>query len=1297
MRKFDELSDMLIDSGIRHIRDTGNSDDFIKKIQKLSDAGVKSIITLTPSSGLRPDSSYWATAPAYNNASTSVYNIDNFIRKVGRDAIAYVEMNSGLDTQARRSATLWHAADTSPLSDNPSSEFYYINYIKEATAFTAASLRADPALADIPLIGPAFTTITNDAGSAYASTGDLGDLVDYSNIQHYYAGLEPETVTAQGIDFAVENGSEVQAPGKGRIVSEGGESTVNGTLHDTWPSVVQGRYMPRYFLEHFIKGFAITTARELVDVEWNPAAGAPNDVKANNYGLIQNNLAPKPAYTAIKNILSVLKDPGPEFTAESLDYTLGGATANVHSVLFQKRNGDFYLCLWLGIASYDPANGVISDNPPQTVSITVPESILSAQVFTLDDTGAMASSSSPISTGAVSVSVTDRVTIVRLSAEIPGGAASMPVGLRTVSASGQITLKWAPVFEAASYTVKRATAPGGSFVAVASGLTATEYIDTTVAGETVVYYTVTAVAPGGESVSSAPVSAVPYKPIIDNTDPSPEVTRAGSWTNSTSPCYNASFPTYFYGTNSVHDGNTGKGEKTFTYTPTIPATGAYDVYIRWVASGNRTTATPVTIVHANGTNTVSVNQRIDGGAWRLLGTFNFNAGTAGSLTIKNEETSGIVVADAALFSIAIPRPPAGLLATNGALPVSLSWQAVANTDGYVVRRSTSPQGPWDVLATGVTATSFADATAANKTFYYYTVSSVNAGLEGVPTGPMVGTAGMTPVITSATTLVAAEEDSFEYQIEADYLPSSYNATGLPPGLSINDSGLIYGRLTAGGEFTVSLSATNDTGTGTATLSISVIPLTEPPVITSPASATGAVNGDFLYEIKAVNVPLGYAAAGLPEGLSIDEATGKITGTPTTSGTYIIALSVRNKIDVTTTELVITIKNDLQLSTLADNTTAGLVNPASGVFDAAGNLYVVESGAGVIRKITPAGGASTFAAINAVTSVARGPDGVLYAAGSDGNVTKVLADGTLVTPALATGLGNIGGIAVDREGTVYIATTGDIAGGVTVKLIKTITPDGEARNLVLASDKADPSASLSLNNVTNELWFADTAAGNLKQITASTGLMATSVGNLDEPTAVAIDASGLVYVVDTQTGVIHAHDPVSRKTLTVFSNSEGALDHPAGLAIDDDGLLHVMDTGNQTVRIITTSPILVAPLTNRTASVNSTVTLDATMLASPSLTYQWYKDGVPIDGATKANFAISPVKDEDAGNYTVIATNAVGKSTDGMTLTVSGTEPVENPENPGSGNGGGGGATSLWFFGVLGLLLWLSRFVSRRTS
>ena len=79
-------------------------------------------------------------------------------------------------------------------------------------------------------------------------------------------------------------------------------------------------------------------------------------------------------------------------------------------------------------------------------------------------------------------------------------------------------------------------------------------------------------------------------------------------------------------------------------------------------------------------------------------------------------------------------------------------------------------------------------------------------------------------ITSPTTANGTVGGSFSYQITASNSPTSYSATGLPAGLSLNTTtGLISGTPTAAGTYSVTLSATGSTGTASGTLTLTITP------------------------------------------------------------------------------------------------------------------------------------------------------------------------------------------------------------------------------------------------------------------------------------------------------------------------------------------------------------------------------------------------------------------------------------------------------------------------------------------
>lgn len=174
-----------------------------------------------------------------------------------------------------------------------------------------------------------------------------------------------------------------------------------------------------------------------------------------------------------------------------------------------------------------------------------------------------------------------------------------------------------------------------------------------------------------------PATAATATSVVDNADGPATVTIAGAWTASTST-------PGFWASNYLHDGNTGKGTKSVTFTPNLPAEGSYEVAIWYPAAGNRATAVPVDIVSAAGTTTVLVNQRINGSMWVALATNTFAAGSTGSVRIRTDGTTdGFVVADAVRF-----MPVAGA----GPVTVPGPQLSVASNDTLIVHlRNTLPE------------------------------------------------------------------------------------------------------------------------------------------------------------------------------------------------------------------------------------------------------------------------------------------------------------------------------------------------------------------------------------------------------------------------------------------------------------------------------------------------------------------------------------------------------------------------------------------------------------------------------
>lgn len=82
-------------------------------------------------------------------------------------------------------------------------------------------------------------------------------------------------------------------------------------------------------------------------------------------------------------------------------------------------------------------------------------------------------------------------------------------------------------------------------------------------------------------------------------------------------------------------------------------------------------------------------------------------------------------------------------------------------------------------------------------------------------GPSESAFVTAPVITSSTNATGGVGTIFTYRITASNFPTSFGATNLPPGLSVDaDTGVIEGRPTQAGNFDTTISATNAGGKGT---------------------------------------------------------------------------------------------------------------------------------------------------------------------------------------------------------------------------------------------------------------------------------------------------------------------------------------------------------------------------------------------------------------------------------------------------------------------------------------------------
>ena len=282
------------------------------------------------------------------------------------------------------------------------------------------------------------------------------------------------------------------------------------------------------------------------------------------------------------------------------------------------------------------------------------------------------------------------------------------------------------------------------------------------------------------------------------------------------------------------------------------------------------------------------------------------------------------------------------------------------------------------------------------------------------------------------------------------------------------------------------------------------------------------------------------------------------------------------------------------STNGTGSAARFYKPTGVAVDSAGIVYVADSVNNTIRKITAGGVVTTLAgkagskgSVNGTGSAARfyKPTGVavdsagnVYVADTSNQTIRKITSGGVVTTLAGTagiqgstdGTGSTArcylpnGVAVDSAGTVYVADSSN-------NIIRKITSLGVVTTL------------------------AGTAGS--KGSTDGTG----SVARFYQPKGVAVDAAGNVYVADTSNQTIRKITSVGLVTTLAgmagkvgSANGTGSaarFNNPTGVAVDTAGRVYVADSSNNMIRSgsLPTSPTLTSPTLTSPTSTSLTAT------------------------------------------------------------------------------------------------------------
>ncbi|MBL7497382.1 DUF11 domain-containing protein [Frankia sp. CNm7] len=249
----------------------------------------------------------------------------------------------------------------------------------------------------------------------------------------------------------------------------------------------------------------------------------------------------------------------------------------------------------------------------------------------------------------------------------------------------------------------------------------------------------------------------------------------------------------------------------------------------------------------------------------------------------------------AVVPYALPAAPTITAVSAGSTSATLSWTAPAANGspitGYVVTPFIGgvAQTPQTFSATATTQTLTGLQGGTTYTFQVAAINAAGTGPASAASAPV--TVNVSPSLNLPAPppgeVGAAYSDQLTVTGGTAPFTWSVSSGSLPAGLTLNPStGLISGTPTSAGAFTFTVRVVD--ASGQAAAQSRTVTIAAAPVLTFPAPPAGEVGVAYSNQLTLSGGTAPYtwsvSAGSLPAGLSLDAATGLISGTPTAAGT-----------------------------------------------------------------------------------------------------------------------------------------------------------------------------------------------------------------------------------------------------------------------------------------------------------------------------------------------------------------------------------------------------------------------------
>ncbi|HMF70744.1 MAG TPA: hypothetical protein VK616_04695 [Flavitalea sp.] len=149
-----------------------------------------------------------------------------------------------------------------------------------------------------------------------------------------------------------------------------GSAGYNPSTYHYLSELASAKYYSVLFIEMIKRGAHKVYGYEFIDQNTSDQANSEK-----NFGLLHTDGSEKPAFTVVKNMITIMKDNNVVFTQTPLTYKLSGDTTGLKNSLFQKSTGNYVLGIWQGInrgVCYDFPNFQDLSADSQNVKLILP-------------------------------------------------------------------------------------------------------------------------------------------------------------------------------------------------------------------------------------------------------------------------------------------------------------------------------------------------------------------------------------------------------------------------------------------------------------------------------------------------------------------------------------------------------------------------------------------------------------------------------------------------------------------------------------------------------------------------------------------------------------------------------------------------------------------------------------------------------------------------------------------------------------------------------------------------------------